>query len=581
MSGLHERSRNRIFPASAAAPSSGATRESEATMADIYQERREQMFPTLSDAQLERLTLHAEHRSVRAGEILFEQGEFSQGIFVILSGTLEVVRPTLAGEELVVVHKPGEFTGEINVLSGRRALVRGRMREAGETLHLNDESLRRVVQGDTELSDIFMRAFILRRVGLLASGQGDATLIGSSHSADTLRLREFLTRNGHPHTYLDVERDTSVQDLLDRFHIGVGDVPVLICRGELVLKNPTNAEVAECFGFNRTLDPAKLRDVVVVGGGPAGLAAAVYAASEGLDVLVLETDAPGGQAGTSSKIENYLGFPTGISGEALAGRAIAQAQKFGAEISIARTATRLVCDSKKTYEIGLSNGSVVHARTIIVATGVRYRKLDLPNLQQFEGVGIHYGATHIEAQLCRDDEVVVVGGGNSAGQAAVFLSGHARHVHMLVRSGGLAETMSRYLIRRIEEIPNITLRIRTEVVALEGEDRLRSVHWRGPDGSIEVRPISHVFLMTGGVPHTEWLDGCVARDQKGFVKTGSDLLRDELVGWPMPRPPYLLETNRPGVFAVGDVRSGSVKRVASAVGEGSICVQLVHRSLTE
>jgi len=421
----------------------------------------------------------------------------------------------------------------------------------------------------------------LRRVGLLADGHGDATLIGSSHSADTLRLREFLTRNGHPHAYLDVERDKSVQELLDRFHVAVSDVPVLICRGDLVLKNPTNAEVAECFGFNRALDPAKLRDVVVVGAGPAGLAAAVYAASEGLDVLVLETNAPGGQAGTSSKIENYLGFPTGISGEALAGRAITQAQKFGAEISVARTAERLVCDSKKTYEIGLSDGSVVHARTVIVATGVRYRKLELPNLQRFEGVGIHYGATHIEAQLCRDEEVIVVGGGNSAGQAAVFLSGHARHVHMLVRSGGLTETMSRYLIRRIEEIPNITLRTRTEVVALEGEDRLQGVRWRGPDGTIEVRPISHVFLMTGGAPHTDWLDGCVARDEKGFVKTGSDLLHDDLVAWPMPRAPHLLETNRPGVFAVGDVRSGSVKRVASAVGEGSICVQLVHRTLAE
>ncbi|HEV3192641.1 MAG TPA: FAD-dependent oxidoreductase [Polyangiaceae bacterium] len=550
-------------------------------MTDIYQERREQMFPTLSDAQLKRLAAHAERRSVRAGEILIDPGEPMRGIHVILSGSLEIVRPGLAGEELIVVQKPGEFTGEVNVLSGRRALVRGRMKEAGEVLYLDDERLRRVVQGDTELSDLFMRAFILRRVGLLADGHGDATLIGSSHSADTLRLREFLTRNGHPHAYLDVERDKSVQELLDRFHVGVGDVPVLICRGDLVLKNPTNAEVAECFGFNRALDPAKLRDVVVVGAGPAGLAAAVYAASEGLDVLVLETNAPGGQAGTSSKIENYLGFPTGISGEALAGRAITQAQKFGAEISVARTAERLVCDSKKTYEIGLSDGSVVHARTVIVATGVRYRKLELPNLQRFEGVGIHYGATHIEAQLCRDEEVIVVGGGNSAGQAAVFLSGHARHVHMLVRSGGLTETMSRYLIRRIEEIPNITLRTRTEVVALEGEDRLQGVRWRGPDGTIEVRPISHVFLMTGGAPHTDWLDGCVARDEKGFVKTGSDLLRDDLVAWPMPRAPHLLETNRPGVFAVGDVRSGSVKRVASAVGEGSICVQLVHRTLAE
>jgi thioredoxin reductase (NADPH) len=551
-------------------------------VADIYETRRDQMFPKLSEAQIARLTPYAERLTVRAGEIIFDQGDAGRGVHVVLSGSLEIVRPGLTGDDPIIVHQPGQFTGEANVLSGRRSLVRGRMREAGEILHLTPEALRRVVQTDSELSDLFMRAFILRRVGLLAHGQGDAALIGSSHSAGTLRLQEFFTRNGHPYTYIDVERDPSVQDLLDRFHVGVGDVPVVICRGEIVLKNPTNGQVADCFGLNRELDPAKIRDLVVVGAGPAGLAAAVYGASEGLDVLVLEANAPGGQAGTSSKIENYLGFPTGISGQALAGRALTQAQKFGAEITIARTAARFVCAApRKGYEIGLADGTVIKARAIVVASGVRYRRLDLPDLARFEGVGVYYGATHLEAQLCAGCEVVVVGGGNSAGQAAVFLADRSKHVHMLVRSNGLADTMSRYLIQRIEQNENITLRTRTEIVGLEGDDRLQGIRWRGSDGSIESRPIAHVFLMTGASPNTQWLEGCVALDDKGFVKTGADLAREELLDWSLARVPHLLETSRHGVFAVGDVRAGSVKRVASAVGEGSVCVQLVHRALAE
>ncbi|MGH7294040.1 MAG: FAD-dependent oxidoreductase, partial [Polyangiaceae bacterium] len=430
-------------------------------MVDVYEARRDQMFPSLSAAQIARLAAHAERRSVRAGELVFDQGVAGTGIHVVLSGTLEVVRPGLTGEDPIIVHKAGEFTGEVNVLSGRRSLVRGRMREAGEILHLDPAALRRVVQGDSELSDLFMRAFILRRVGLLARGMGDATLVGSTHSAGTLRLKEFFTRNGHPYTYLDVERDPTVQDLLDRFHVGPGDVPIVICRGEVVLKNPTNEEVAECFGLNRALDPGKVRDLVVVGGGPAGLAAAVYAASEGLDVLVLEASAPGGQAGTSSKIENYLGFPAGISGQALAARAFTQAQKFGAEIAVARTAARFVCGAGRGYEIGLADGSAIKARTIIVASGVQYRRLGLADLQRFEGVGVYYCASNIEAGLCEGQEVIVVGGANSAGQAAVFLAGRAKHVHVLVRSGGLAESMSRYLIQRIEQSPDITLHTRT------------------------------------------------------------------------------------------------------------------------
>ena len=552
-------------------------------MTDPYFERRAQMFPELNAAQLSRLERHAQRRLVSAGEVLFEQGQDISGILVVLSGSMEILQPTMAGEVTITVHTAGQFTGEANVISGQRSLVRGRMREAGEVLVLDRDALRRVVQGDTELSDIFMRAFILRRMSLLAQGLGDAVLLGSSHSAGTLRLQEFFTRNGHPYTYVDVERDKAVEALLERFHVGVGEVPIVICRGERVLKDPTNEEVAECFGMSRKLDPTVIRDLVVVGAGPAGLAAAVYGASEGLDVLVLETTAPGGQAGTSSKIENYLGFPTGISGEALSARALVQAQKFGADIAIARSATHFACGGPKGYELTLSDGSTVLSRAINVASGVQYRKLALPNLARFEGVGVYYGATHVEARLCGGYDVIVVGGANSAGQAAVFLATRARHVHMLIRARGLSETMSRYLIRRIEENPNITLHSRTEIVALEGSDRLERVQWRGPEGAIETHPIAHVFLMTGAEPHTDWLQGCVALDEKGFVKTGPELVPDDLAHtrWPLTRAPYLFETNRPRVFAVGDVRSGSVKRVASAVGEGSICIQLVHRALTE
>jgi thioredoxin reductase (NADPH) len=370
--------------------------------------------------------------------------------------------------------------------------------------------------------------------------------------------------------------------MLDRFHVGVGDVPVVVCRGDLVLKNPSNEAVADCFGLNAAIDHGRVRDVVVVGAGPGGLAAAVYAASEGLDVLVVETNAPGGQAGTSSKIENYLGFPTGISGQALAGRALAQAEKFGAELAVASRVEQLACDGMHGYQITLSNGATLRARAVIIASGVEYRRLPLEGLDRFEGAGVYYAATTTEARLCGGEEVVVVGGANSAGQAAVFLAAHARHVHVLIRGAGLVDTMSRYLVRRIEETSNITLHPHTELVALDGDDRLRSVTWRSPKGT-ETRPLPHVFLMIGAQPNTAWLGGCVAVDEKGFVKTGTDLSADDLSGtaWPLTRAPFLFETNRPRIFAVGDVRSGSVKRVASAVGEGSVSVQLLHRVLAE
>jgi thioredoxin reductase (NADPH) len=552
-------------------------------MADAQAERLEQLFPTLTGAQIARIAPHATRRAVQAGEIVFEQGQENPGVHVVLSGKLEIVRPGIRGEDPVTIHGAGQFTGDLAALAGRRAIVRGRMREGGEVLSLNRDALQRIVRVDPELSDVFIRAFILRRVALLARGFGEATLLGSRHSAGTLRLQEFLSRNNQPCTYVDVDVDPDVQALLDRFGVGVGDVPVLICRGERVLKNPTNEEVAECFGLSAPLDPEQVRDLVVVGAGPAGLAAAVYAASEGLDVLVLETEAPGGQAGTTTRIENYLGFPTGISGLELGARALTQAEKFGAEIVVARSAVRFACDTKKGYEVGLSNGSSVHARAIVIASGVQYRELTLPDVARFEGVGLYHAATPLEARLCAGEEVVVVGGANSAGQAAVFLSGEARHVHMLVRGEGLSDTMSRYLIRRIEECPGITLHPHTEIVALAGRDALEVVRWRGPGGDTVERRIAHVFLMTGAEPRTQWLEGCIALDSKGFVKTGIDLTADDLAAskWPLARGPLLLETNRPRVFAVGDVRSGSVKRVASAVGEGSICVQLVHRTLAE
>jgi thioredoxin reductase (NADPH) len=420
-------------------------------------------------------------------------------------------------------------------------------------------------------------------VELIAHALGDVVLVGSNHCSGTLRVKEFLTRNGHPYSYIDLDRDADVQDLLDRFHISAADVPVLICRGEVVLRNPTNQEIANCLGFNEAIDQTQMRDVVIVGAGPAGLAAAVYAASEGLDVLVVETNAPGGQAGSSSKIENYLGFPTGISGQALAGRAYTQARKFGAQVMIAKGAKQLVCD-RKPYAVEIDDSLRVPARTVIIATGATYRKPAIENLSQFEGMGVYYGATFMEAQLCRGEEVVVMGGGNSAGQAAVFLAQTAKRVHMLVRGSGLAESMSRYLIRRVEQNPTIVLRTRTEIVVLEGNNHLERVRWRDDQaGSIETHDIKHVFVMTGAVPSTEWLDGCVALDAKGFIKTGPDLSLDDLAAahWPLARPPYLLETTLPGVFAVGDVRGGNIKRVASAVGEGSIAISFVHQVLSE
>jgi thioredoxin reductase (NADPH) len=544
--------------------------------------RIEKIFPKLTPAQIDRIAAHGHIRSVQPGEVLIEQGDTSVPFFVVITGEVEIVRPFDAYETLVTVHGSGEFTGEVNMLSGRRSFFRARATKPGKVIELDHQQMLTLVQTDAELSDILMRAFILRRVELIAAGVGDIILIGSTHSASTLRIKEFLMRNGHPYSYIDLERDPDVQNLLDNFKISASEIPVLICRGQLALRNPSNQQIADCLGFNESVDQTHVRDLVVIGAGPSGLAAAVYGASEGLDVLVLETSSPGGQAGSSSKIENYLGFPTGITGQELAARAYLQAQKFGAHMLIAK-ATRLICD-RKPYVIELENGDRISTRTVVIATGVQYRKLPLENLSRFEGAGVYYGATFVEAQLCGGEEVIVIGGGNSAGQAAVFLAQTAKRVYMLVRSAGLAASMSRYLIRRIENSPTITLRPQTEIVALEGDNHLNSAYWcNGKTGQTEKHEISHIFVMTGADPNTRWLNGCMALDSKGFIKTGPDLLPEDLgaAGWPLTRPPYLLETSLPGVFAVGDVRGGSIKRVASAVGEGSIAISFIHKVLQE
>jgi thioredoxin reductase (NADPH) len=544
--------------------------------------RFEQILPILTSAQTARVAKHGRTRTVRSGEILIEQGDRAVPFFLVISGELEGVRPTGTTETLLLIVRAGQFTGEISTLSGRSAMARIRARQDGEVIQLDREVFLTLVQTDAELSEILLRAFILRRVELLAQGIGDATVVGSSHSADTLRIKEFFTRNGHPYTYIDLERDADVQSLLDHFHISVAETPVVICRGETVLRNPTNREIANCLGFNEAVDGTRVRDLVIVGAGPAGLASAVYGSSEGLDVLVVETYSPGGQAGSSSRIENYLGFPTGISGNELAGRAYTQAQKFGAQLLLS-TGTRLACD-RQPYEVEVEDGARIPARAIVIATGAKYSKLPIENLSRFEGAGIYYGATFVEAQVCSGEEVIVVGGGNSAGQAAVFLAESTKHVYMLVRGTGLTETMSKYLIRRIEQTPNISLLTHTEVVSLKGVEHLEGVTWRNTkSGKTEAKNIAHVFVMTGANPNTAWLQGCVVLDNKGFIKTGPDLSSEELTGarWHLTRRPYLLETSVPGIFAAGDVRGGNVKRVASAVGEGSIAISFVHQLLRE
>jgi thioredoxin reductase (NADPH) len=540
-----------------------------------------QIFPTLTAAQIDRIRPFGHVRQVAPGDVLFAPKQTSVPFYVLLSGAMEIVQPSLEGERPVTTHRPGSFTGEMTMISGQQCLVLGRVTEGGAFLELTGDALRNLVARDAELSEILLRAFILRRVALIRHGYGNVVLLGSQHSARTLLLREFLSRNGHPHTYVDLDTDATSQALLDRFQVKCSDVPVVICHARNILRNPTVQELASCLGLTGVVDPKHIRDLVIVGAGPAGLAAAVYGGSEGLDVLVIETEAPGGQAGASSKIENYLGFPTGISGLELAARATHQAQKFGVSMMIAHSVQRLDC-SRRPYQIVLDTGEALSGRAIVIATGAQYKKPALPNLARFENAGVYYGATYIESQLCGNDEVAVVGGGNSAGQAAVFLSQTAAKVHIVVRAAGLAGSMSRYLVQRIEENPHIEVHYQTEIVSLDGGDRLESLSWTyRPTGQVSSRPMRHLFVMTGASPRTDWLRGCLALDDKGFIVTGHDLdhVADAGLRWPLARPPFMLETSLPGVFAVGDVRSGNVKRVASAVGEGAISVHMVHRVL--
>ncbi len=535
-------------------------------------ERAGQTFPRLSEALAERIAAYGTAVSIPRGSHLFERGDRGVDFFFVCSGAIEVIDLDAHGVPYVMhVHRAGNFTGEMDLFNNRSVLVSARAAEDSRVVRIEPADFRRMVATESDIGEIVMRAFILRRVGIIRHQVGGVVLIGAAHAADTLRLQRFMQRNAFPHRLLDVDAEPEAGGFLSCFRIESEQLPVVVTPDHEVLRNPSNGALADALGLTEELDPDRVHDVIVVGGGPAGLAAAVYAASEGLDTLVVEGMAPGGQAGTSSKIENYLGFPTGISGEALAGRAQAQAQKFGARLAISRMAVRLECDGQP-FRIALEDGRSLAARSVVVATGARYRKLAVADYERFEGQGIHYAATAMEARLCDGEEVIVVGGGNSAGQAAVFLSRLSKHVHMLVRADGLAATMSDYLVQRIDSSPHITLHTGTEITRLSGERYLAEVAWTDrASGEESVHPVGNVFLMIGAAPNTEWLQGCVELDDDGFIVTGHS------ADGVSPVSPYA--TSRPGVFAVGDVRAGSVKRVASGVGEGSVVVHAIHRHL--
>jgi thioredoxin reductase (NADPH) len=537
--------------------------------------------PILNAEQMDRIRAFAKPRQVTAGEVLYNPDDDTPPVFVVITGAIKIASVGGGEDRAVTTYTPGQFSGELLMISGRRSIYRCQAVETGALLELSAKDLRALIGKDAELNDIFMNAFLARRLSLRDKGLGNVVVLGSRYSANTLALREFLTRDGHPFTYLDLDSDQTAQELLDRFGVGTDDIPVVVCNNVRVLRNPSPKEVAESLGLNSNIDDSQVRDLVVVGAGPAGLAAAVYAASEGLDVLVVEKTAPGGQAGSSSKIENYLGFPTGLSGHELAARAIAQSEKFGAQIMVARSVVKLSCD-QRPYRVTLDDGQQISGRTIVLATGAQYNKPAIENLDAFTGKGIYYDATLMEAQSCAGEQVIVIGGGNSTGQAAVFLSQNTSGVHMSVRSNSLVDTMSRYLIQRIEENSHIRVHYSSELTSLEGNGHLEQVSWVDKkSGRITTEQIRHVFVMTGASPQTNWLRGCASLDDKGFVLTGRDIETAEPpIPWPLPRRPHMLETSLPGVFVVGDARSG-VKRVASAVGEGSIVVHLVHQALAE
>ncbi|MDR6993105.1 FAD-dependent oxidoreductase [Luteimonas sp. 3794] len=546
----------------------------------LVDDRRHQMFPVLDAAQVATARLFASGppRTCAAGDLLFEVGDRDAPVWLVLEGAIDVVRRDGLGHEApITTQGAGQFTGEVSQLAGRASLAAGRASAGGCTaVPIDAAHLRALVVGAAELGEIVMRALILRRVGLIEGDAAGSVLVGLPGDSHVNDLQSFLTRNGYPNTLVDADGDEG-REIVERLGIAPTDLPLMICPNGSVLKRPGNAEAARCLGMTPELDPDALHDVAIVGAGPAGLAAAVYAASEGLSVIVLDQRAIGGQAGASSRIENYLGFPTGISGQALAGRAYNQALKFGAELAIPLEVDRLACahdGARAPLALHLTSGERVRARTVVIASGARYRRPDIGNLALFEGAGVSYWASPVEARLCAGEEVALVGGGNSAGQAVVYLAPKVKTLHLVVRGDGLEASMSRYLIDRIEALPNVVLHTRTELVALEGDvDRgLVGARYRDRDsGQTHRCDLRHVFLFIGADPNTAWLSGCVALDHAGFVTTGVD--------GAAPGGATSLQTDRPGVFAIGDVRAGSVKRVAAAVGEGAAVVAQIHQYL--
>ena len=541
--------------------------------------RHEQTFPTLTTQEIARMRRFGEVRAYKDGERLFETGKPGLGMFLVLSGHIAITQRDGFGRVTPVIEQgPGQFVAEVGQLSGRAALVDGHAEGDVETLLIPPAKLRALLVAEADLGERIMRALILRRVRLIQGGVGGPVLIGPSNSTAVARLQNFLASNGFPHHLLDAERDSDAAEVIARYSPSPSDWPLVVVADGTVLRNPSENELARAIGMIGGPRGDKIYDVAIVGCGPAGLATAVYAASEGLTVAVLDARAFGGQAGASARIENYLGFPTGISGQALAGRAFTQAQKFGADIMIPMGVRSLDCSRKDgTFALALDCGDTLRARAIVVASGARYRHPVIESLAKFEGRGVWYWASPVEARLCADQEVMLVGGGNSAGQAAVFLSGHARKVLMIIRGGGLAASMSRYLIERIEATPNIELVFNAEVVALEGsaEASLERIHWKSRLSSeVMTEEIRNLFLFVGADPATGWLEGCgVTLDRGGFVVTGAQSELNQ------GRPVAQLETTVPGVFAVGDVRSGSVKRVGGAIGEGAQVVAALHSFL--
>ena len=540
-------------------------------------------FPTLAEDQIEFLRRYGEVRKIEPGQVLFREGDRSYDFIVILEGEVEIV-DNFAGEaRTIAVHGARRFLGEMNMLTGQSVYLSAAMRESGEVLAIPPEKLKAIITEEPTLSDIILKAFLARRSVLMRVGTG-LRIVGTRRSKDTLRLREFAVRNRLPHRWIELEEDEGAEALLERFDVQPQETPVAIWLGEKVLKNPSNAELARTIGLDVDTSREQMYEIIVVGAGPAGLAAAVYGASEGLATLSLEAVALGGQAGTSSRIENYLGFPAGLSGAELASRALVQADKFGARTTVPQEAVGLKRENNH-YRVTLSEGGEVAGRSIVIATGARYRKPDIPRLERFEGVSVHYAATEAEAQMCRGNEVAVVGGGNSAGQAAVFLADRVAKVYLLIRGDDLGKSMSRYLIDRIERTDNIELLSHIGVRELVGDGTLEGIvvedNRSGERRTLSARAL---FVFIGAEANTGWLKGTIALDEHGFVPTGRTLGRSALdsQAWNgLSREPFMLESSLPGVFAVGDVRSESVKRVASAVGEGSMAVRFVHQYLAE